>query len=180
MWPPRGQIHPPALKWNHACFIFPNPYLHHLLPQRRTQYYNTTKKHNILTYYGLLSFKVTLSPMLINRKLTFQTWMPSISNILQFLFKGTLFIAFFCHWYRSDYGGSYILHCQPCKSTLLCKQISCCCRSSFAGSQTSCTCTSSAYSIKLKLVPMLFWSAVEQEAPHPLSIHDPPVIQDPA
>ena len=82
------------------------------------------------------------------------------------------------HWHRSDHGGSHILHLLPCRSTLLCKQVLCCCKSSFASSQTSCTCMSSAQ--EGSQVSELLWLSVVQEAPCPLSIHDPLVIQDPA
>ena len=47
-------------------------------------------------------------------------------------------------WCRTDCAGSCMLYCLPCSSILLCKQVLCCCRSSFASRQTSCTCTSSA------------------------------------
>ena len=82
------------------------------------------------------------------------------------------------HWHRSNNGGSHILHLLPCRSTLLCKKVQCCCKSSFAGSQTSCTCMSSAR--EGLQVSMLLWLSVVQEAPCPLSIHDLPLIQDPA
>ena len=80
------------------------------------------------------------------------------------------------HWCRSDRAGSCILHRLPCSSTLLCKQVLCCCRSSFASRQTSCTCTSSA---RVGFpVPVLLWSAMVQEALRPSPIHDPLVIQN--
>ena len=82
------------------------------------------------------------------------------------------------HWHRSDQRGSHMLHLMPCRSTLLCKQVLCCCKSSFASSQTSCTCILSAW--EGLQVSVLLWLSVVQEAPHPLSVHDPPVIQDPA
>ena len=118
---------------------------------------------------------------IFNLQNTFTTEFESILYVNYFtvpLQSYSLQFFLLSHWHRSSNGGSHILHLLTHKSTLLCKQVQCCCKSSFAGSQTSCTCMSSAR--EGLQVSMLLWLSVVQEAPCPLSIHDPPLIQDPA
>ena len=92
-----------------------------------------------------------------------------MSTILQFFFKGTLFIAFF---WVTDTGQTMgvptsFIFCHACRSTLWCKQVLCCCKSSFACCQTSCTYMSSAQ--EDSQVSVLLWLSVVWEAPCPLS-----------
>lgn len=105
------------------------------------------EKHNIITYFGLLSFKLTVSNV-NQQEVNLLNMDASYVNYFTVPLQSYSLHSFLlCHWHRSDYGGSHILHCLPCRSTLLCKQFLFCCRSCFAGKQTPCT--SSAYSIRL-------------------------------
>ena len=67
--------------------IYTTFYLRAICIVKKTQYYC-----NLFWSAELLS---DLSPKLISRKLTFQTWTPHMSTILKFPLKGTLLIAFF-------------------------------------------------------------------------------------
>lgn len=97
-----------------------------------------------------------------------------MSTILQFFFRGTLFIAFFC---VTDTGltmgvpiSFIVCHAE---APFLCKQVSCCCRNSFAGRQTSCTCTSSAYSIRLTGTDAFLISRGTRSSPSFVQEHNP-------
>lgn len=95
-----------------------------------------------------------------------------MSTVLQFLFKGTLFIAFF---WVTDTGltmgvpTSFIIcHAEASKSCVS------------GGAVLVVARHLAITSHQLNKASVLLWLSVLQEAPCPLYIHDPPVIEDPA